>query len=249
MFAAPDRSSGCLRPRAAAGARSGALEYGAMSQAALFDAIKAGDLDRVKALISADPALVDARSDAGVSAILTAAYGRNKDIANLLVARGATLSLFEAAAAGEVERVEQLLETAAQAVNGYSADGWTPLHLAAFFGHHHLAELLLDRGADPRAVSHNANANTPLHAALAGGHMMTAGLLLGRGADVNAADGEGWRPLHIAAAGQAPVDLLKALVAQGADVRATNGAGQTALDVATREKRAEAIAFLRRFEA
>ena len=219
-----------------------------MSAPALFDAIKAGDLERVKALISAEPVLVDAKSDAGVSAILTAVYHRRKDIANLLVARGATLTLFEAAAAGEVERVERLLDADAPLVDAYSADGWTPLHLAAFFGNHRLAELLLDRGADPRAVSRNANANTPLHAALAGGHVLAAGLLLGRGADVNAVDGEGWRPLHIAAAGQGPLDVLKALVAQGADVRATNKAGHTAMEVALRQNRAEAVAFLRRYE-
>jgi ankyrin repeat protein len=219
-----------------------------MTAPTLFDAITAGDLERVKALISAEPRLVDAKSDAGSSAILTAVYHGRKDIANLLVARGATLTLFEAAAAGEVERAERLLDADASAIHAYSADGWTPLHLAAFFGHHRLAELLLDRGADPRAVSHNANANTPLHASLAGGHVLTAGLLLGRGADVNAADGEGWRPLHIAAAGQAPLDLLKALIAQGADVRATNGAGHTARDVAVRQNRAEAAAFLKRHE-
>ena len=237
-----------IQPVRHAPARTTALQYRAMPAALLFDAIKAGDLDGVKALLTADPALVDAKTDAGVSAILTAVYHGRRDIANLLVARGATLTLFEASAAGEVERAERLLDADVAAIGAYGADGWTALHLAAFFGHHRLAELLLERGADPRAVSRNANANTPLHAALAGGHVMTAGLLLGRGADVNAADGEGWRPLHIAAAGQAPLDLLKALVAQGADVRATNKAGHTAMEVALRQNRAEAAAFLKRYE-
>ena len=86
------------------------------------------------------------------------------------------------------------------AVNAYSADGWTPLHLAAFFGHPKIAELLLAHDADVTARSRNPNGNTPLHAALAGNHKLVAGLLIGRGADVNAADATGWRPLHLAAA-------------------------------------------------
>src|SRR5438105_3148417 len=73
-----------------------------------FDAIKAGELERVKAMVSATPALVNARGDAG-SAVLIAVYHRHKEIVNLLVARGAELSLFEACAAGELERVERLI--------------------------------------------------------------------------------------------------------------------------------------------
>src|SRR5881296_3902805 len=129
----------------------------------LFAAIKAGDLERAKALVSADPALVDARNSAGESAILTAVYNGRKEIANLLVARGATLTLFEACAAGEFDRVERLLQGGA-AVNAASADGWTPLHLAAFFGHAKITELLLAQAADVHARSRNANGNTPLHA-------------------------------------------------------------------------------------
>src|SRR5919204_5779321 len=183
---------------------------------AFFDAIKSGELERVKAMVSANPSLVNARSDANASAILTAVYHRQKEIVNLLVARGAALSLFEAAAAGEIERVERLIEESPATVNGYSPDGWTPLHLAAFFGHAKIVELLLAHGADVTVRSKNPNGNTPLHAALAANQKMAAGLLIGHGADLDAADAGGWRPLHLAAANN-NLDAMKSLIAQGAD--------------------------------
>src|SRR6266853_1039760 len=138
------------------------------SSAAFIDAIKAGEFERVKAMVSTDPTIIDARSRTGESAILTAVYHRQKEIVNLLVARGATMSVFEACAAGEVERVERLIESDSSAVKSFSADGWTPLHLAAFFGHTKIAELLIAHDADVAARSRNSNGNTPLHAALAG---------------------------------------------------------------------------------
>ena len=220
----------------------------AAATAAFIDAIKAGEFERVKAMVSADPTLIDARGRTGESAILTAVYHRQKEIVNLLVARGATLSLFEASAAGEVERVERLVASDRSAVNTYSADGWTPLHLAAFFGHTKIAELLLAHDADVTARSRNTNGNTPLHAALAGNHKMVAGLLIGQGADVNAADTDGWRPLHMAAHNN-NVDAIKTLVAQGADVTAQNGSGSTPLSLAQEKNHREAAALLRRHGA
>ena len=224
------------------------------SSAAFIDAIKAGEFERVKAMVSVDPTLIDARSGTGDSAILTAVYHRQKEIVNLLVARGAMLSLFEACAAGEIERVERLLQESASGavgaagVNDYSADGWTPLHLAAFFGHPKIAELLLAHRADVIARSRGANGNTPLHAALAGNHKLVAALLIGHGADVNAADAQGWRPLHLAAANN-NIDAMKQLIAQGADVHAPNGEAKTALSLATEKNHREAAAFLRRHGA
>src|SRR6478672_6057544 len=100
----------------------------ATGAAAFIDAIKAGEFERVKAMVSADPTLIDARSRTGESAILTAVYHRQKEIVNLLVARGVTMSVFEACAAGEMERVERLLASDPAAVHSFSADGWTPLH-------------------------------------------------------------------------------------------------------------------------
>ena len=214
--------------------------------AAFIDAIKAGEFERVKAMVSAAPTPIDARSRTGESAILTAVYHRQKEIVNLLVARGAALSLFEACAAGEIERVERTLD--ASTINTYSADGWTPLHLAAFFGHPKITEMLLAQGADVAARSRNPNGNTPLHAALVGNHKLVVGLLIGRGADVNAADANGWCPLHLAAANN-NLDAINALIAQGADVTAANGEGLTPLSIAQEKNHREAAALLRKFGA
>ncbi len=199
-------------------------------------------------MVTANPALVTARARNGESAILTAVYHRQKEIANLLVARGAPLTIFEACASGEVERAERLLDADVLALATFSEDGWTPLHLAAFFGHARITEILLARGADARARSHNPTGNTPLHAALAGNHKMVAGLLLGAGADVNAADAAGWRPLHLAAANN-NLELMKQLFAQGADVAAPNGEGLTPYALAQQKNHREAAALLRRHGA
>jgi uncharacterized protein len=216
--------------------------------AAFIDAIKAGEFDRVKAMVSAEPGLLDARGRTGDSAILTAVYHRQKEIVNLLVSRGVSLTLFEACAAGELERAERLIDDEPASINTFSGDGWTPLHLAAFFGHTKVTELLLTSGADVTARSKNTNGNTPLHAALAGNHAFVGGLLMGAGADVDASDAAGWRPLHIAAANN-NLDAMKTLIAQGADVHAANGEGKTALSLAQEKNQREAAALLRRHGA
>lgn len=212
---------------------------------AFFEAIRSGDVEAVRRLIAAEPGLVDAREPSGLSAVLTAIYHRRRDVLKVLVARGAALTLAEASAAGELDRVDRLLHEGAD-VHAKSADGWTPLHLAAHFGHVQVAERLLAHGADIAARSTNPSANTPLHAALAGRQGLTAGLLIGHGADVNAADAEGWRPVHLAIAG-GHFDTLKVLVQQGADLSLANAAGLTALELATQKNDKEAIASVLRW--
>jgi len=163
---------------------------------ALIDAIKVGDLDGVTQLLRQNPQLANGRPASGEPPIMTALYrGRQAAIA-ALIASGAQIDIFAAAALGRVDDLRNTVN--GTSVNAYAHDGWTPLHLASFFGHSDAARLLLDSGADVRAVSQNSLANTALHAATAGKHSDVALLLYGRGGDRFAIDAGGYTPLQIA---------------------------------------------------
>jgi ankyrin repeat protein len=218
-------------------------QSGVASAVALFEAIKAGDQARVRSLLDDHPGLVDASDMEGLSPLMVATYWRRPAIVDLLLGRGASDDLFAAAARGDVLGVEVLLDAEPDAVNRFSADGWTPLALAAHFGSVDVAQHLLASGADVKAVSRNALANTPLHAAVAGNQPELVDLLLQHGSDPNATDANGWTPLNLAAhAGS--IELVQRLLAAGADVTIANQEGNTPLDVARQQGHEEVIGLL-----
>jgi uncharacterized protein len=168
----------------------------------IFGALVQGDSAAFKRLLADHPELANARNETGDSLLMTAAYMGRRDLFDLLIETGAGVSLFEASALGLVERVQERLEDQPELVNAYSHDGWTPLHLASFFGHREVANLLLARGADVNARSKStrfAKENTPLHAAAANRQIGVAEVLIAHGADVNARDASGFTPLALAA--------------------------------------------------
>jgi ankyrin repeat protein len=180
----------------------------------LWLAICEGDHAAVEAIMEARPELASGRTDEGLPWTLAAVYRGHPGIADLLLRHGAELDPFTAAALGRRDQLEVLLDRGEAAVGERSPDGWTPLHLAAFFGHRDTAAMLLDRGADIAARSTNELENTPLHAALAGGRGPVAELLVERGADVNAA-AAGLRPLDIAE-GREDHEMVQYLTRHGA---------------------------------
>jgi hypothetical protein len=139
---------------------------------------------------------------ADVSPILQARYeGREDDLAALLAA-GPELDVFEAAAVGATERLAELIAGDPGLVEAWSADGFTPLHLAAYFGHVEGVRLLLAAGAEVGAVARNDLGVQPLNSAAAsqavGARAAVARLLLDAGADPNSEIAGGFRPLDAA---------------------------------------------------
>ena len=162
----------------------------------LIEAAKAGDLGRVRALLAENFLLASQRLPSGESALMSALYRGHADIVDALIESGAEIDIFAAAATGRTVDLRRALDP--DTVNSYAYDGWTPLHLAAFFGHLQAAQLLLGAGATVQAVSRNSLSNTPLHAAAAGKHGDVALLLLEHGADPLKTDAGGYTPLEIA---------------------------------------------------
>jgi ankyrin repeat protein len=214
----------------------------------LFDAIRGGNLAKVRELIESDRALVDARDDNGVPALAVAKYNGQGEIADLLARNGTSLDVHLAAMIGDTVRVRELLAADPGLIAAHSADGWTPLHLAAFFGQAETAALLLGAGADVNARSSNTMANHPLHAAVAGRANDVARILLAKGADVNARQHGGWTPLQ-GAAQAGNVDLVRILIAAGADVSARADNQQGALDLALTRGHQEVVQVLEEYGA
>lgn len=180
----------------------------------LWLAICEGDHAAVESIVEERPDLARSRTDEDLPWTLAAVYRGHPGVADLLLRHGAELDPFTAAALGRTDQLRVLLDRGEGGLQDLSPDGWTPLHLAAFFGHRETAAMLIDRGADMSARSRNEIANTPLHAAVAGGRGAVAELLVERGADVNAV-ANGLTPLDIAA-GREDQEMATHLIAHGA---------------------------------
>lgn len=151
------------------------LAYDEIHQAALD-----GNLDKVKALIEANPSLVSSRVPTN---------------SPYLIRYDGFTPLICAAENGHREIVEFLLTNKAD-ISATSANGWTALHAAAYFGHKDVVEVLLSHKAKINAK--DLDGNTPLHLASGGRHKDIVELLLANKADVNAKDVRGETPLHLA---------------------------------------------------
>jgi ankyrin repeat protein len=209
----------------------------------LYEAIKTGDRVKVEALLDAAPELVNGGGASGMAPLMLAIYARHTNLADLLVSRGAEVNIWTAAAMGDLKTVERELNANPGLLGSYSSDGWTPLHLAAFFGHKDLAEFLVARGADVQARSANTMCNFPLHAAVAGRHTEVAAILLSHGADVDGRQTGGYTALHSAAANGDESTILL-LLAHEAKRALQNEEGKTPMDMARERDHPRAMELL-----
>ena len=211
---------------------------------------RAGDLEKVKALLKDNPDLVFSKDTNGWTPLHMAAYEGHKDVAELLLANKAE-------------------------VNAKDNSGVTPLHLAAgnrpqgrggipagqqsrgqrqgqhrqdafalggVGGHKSVAELLLANKAEVNAKDDNGK--TPLHWAASAGSKDVAELLLANKAEVNAKENHGRTPLHLAAA-EGHKDMAELLLANKAEVNAKDNHGDTPLHLAVSQGHKDVAELLR----
>ncbi|MBI5566833.1 MAG: ankyrin repeat domain-containing protein [Chloroflexi bacterium] len=219
-----------------------------MNPSDFIEAIKAGEIKSVTQALDQDTTLVNAKADNGLSAVLVAAYYNEPQIAQLLVQRGAELSIFEAATVGALDRVEGWIVAQPELINAYAPDGFQPIGLAAFFGQQAVVELLLRVGAEVDSPSKNPMHVRPLHSAIANRRTAIARLLIEHGADVNSTQADDFTPLHEAAQ-NGLLEIAQLLLDRGAHVNAKLSNGKTPLALALEQHHREVEEVLRRYGA
>jgi len=227
----------------------------------ILTASKNGDYDRVLALLDSDPALATTANMLGTQPIHAAHFGGHKRIVELLLTRGADLDFFLASELGMVDQIRGALDSNPALARSFSTAGSTALHRCCYWGQTAVASLLLERGADPNAVTRdNFLQIAPLGCAVATPDVPNPSdredvalelviLLISHGADVNGRRRDGLTALH-SAAYRGHLRVIETLLTHGANraIRGYEGAGphagHTAAGVAEAQRQTEAAKLL-----
>ncbi len=197
----------------------------------MIAAVTGDDADLVAALLAEDPSLASVRDRDGVSVLMLSRYRGHRGTTEALLAVDPDLDVFEATALGYIDRLRERLDADAWAVKAFSADGFTALHFAAFFGKTEAARTLIEAGASVDVYSTNEMRVQPLHSGAASRSHEVCRLLIASGADVNATQRHDYSPLH-AAAQQGDAELVELFLSAGADPTAATEPGDTPADLA-----------------
>ncbi|XP_053141734.1 kinase D-interacting substrate of 220 kDa isoform X3 [Hemicordylus capensis] len=183
---------------------------------------------------------VDERNENGQTPLMLAAEQGNLEIVQELIKKGANCNLedadnwtalISAAKEGHAAIVSELLNCNVN-LEHRDMGGWTALMWACYKGCTEVAELLLEKGANPNITGLQYSVY-PIIWAAGRGHSRIVELLLEHGAKVNCSDKYGTTPL-IWAARKGHLECVKYLLHMGADVDQEGANSMTALIVAVK---------------
>jgi ankyrin repeat protein len=233
----------------------GWLSTTAAQASELQEAVKADDAGRVQAALAAGADINENDVYLG-SPLHIAVARRSVEIVKLLIDSGANVDAegvgsqrkahpLHVAARVEGLAVATLLLERGAKVDSRDQEGRTPLIIAASNGQTEVAELLLQKGADPLAEE-SAYHDTAIYIAAMHGHLGVVRLMLSKGVGVNVQNTHtGETPLWVAAMDNR-TDVMEFLLSNGADPNIANHDGKTPIQVSVSS---EAKDLLRKFGA
>jgi ankyrin repeat protein len=194
-----------------------------MPEMSIHKACLLGDLDVVRALVAADPAVVDTDDEHGWRPIFHAGLRRQERVVRFLIEAGADLAAHEGDAlhyAAEVPNnkaiVSLLVQFGALDAHVRPPDDLSRQFLAAvFLGNAARVSSLLDKHPH-LATAPDGRGNRPIHHAARNGDTEIVRLLIGNGADVNARNSSGQTVLYCAG-GHGHLETVELLLSAGAD--------------------------------
>lgn len=195
-------------------------------------------------LLSRHPELSNQETSHGVSPVLLACYYKKPVIAGLIAGFTKHINIFEACALGKFQETADLLSKDPAAVNSFSTDGFTPLGLAAYFGHEEIAKLLISSGAEMNVPANNGFNVFPIHSAVFAKSYNITKMLLDAGADVNVKQQAGLTALH-AAAQIGNIELIILLLEHSAELNVRMEGGKLPADLAEDKGYPEIAAILK----
>ena len=237
----------------------------------IFSASSLGLTDKLKTIIEKNPAIVNSKDSFGrialhcaankkVAEVLIskdtnihimdkngwmplhqAAFEGRRDVAELLISKGADVDIFVVSSLGMIDKAKELLEKNPGLANAKSKDGSTPLHIVSTKD---MAELLISKGANVNIS--NKHSLMPLHIAVIRQFRDVVVALITNGADVNARSMQDWTPLHWAAM-NGYTEIAKLLIKNGAIVNVQanrNDIGQSPLHKAAQNGHKYLVEFL-----
>ncbi len=193
--------------------------------------IENDQLEKIIALLSQKPELASQTTSHKISPMLLACYYKKQNIAKTIAEFMPELNIFDACAVGKFDDLTLLVFKNPRSINSFSADGFTPLGLACYFGHEDIARFLVMKGAEVNVASKNGFNVFPIHSAIAANNFTISKMLLDAGAYPNVCQKSGVAPLHTAAQ-LGNIELIILLLEHGAEVTLRMEGGKLPADLA-----------------